>query len=530
MGPILNKLLLVVKGWQTSLIFRTSSHNSSKIKSRVPTCLPNHFLGYQPQIDAKIIIGAQAFSIVPGSQAFFIFIFFINKNYFFIFLGGPPTRFYFGATNGDIYQIYRILSLIQVFLPHFGGPTNTVWSILINHNCSYAVFAHEQILCESLPQRYYYGTLQKDSNEESTPKDDCITNVKQRSKLKQWMMTSRVGWYPHRFCRPHPGLCVSACKHNCQTKTGTHKVIWIEVTVCQGDILICQKAYTVIWFTLNHPYGDQQNLAPELSQNLAVPYPRDILFHGNRIIGRHVRRQHQDEGDWEQTHQGLRDDAMGQVFKVSPNDAPHLGQDDTPIPSTIPSLARVWGEMVSSPFWGSGTQEFFLGLPLQIWKETPPGRCSLRGCASAVIRDLGHFDCFGLLPFFNWWKCCDWKKLLRLKKKCALTCQVYKGTFGHIATGRKLLQKKNPGDHHGTEKKSLSQCSETNVFFLSAALCLKLRQVIEWKKTGLYTICFACMFHETLQASVCCKREGPETGVILCKKERSAHAYFTPRT
>ena len=58
MGPILNKLLLVVKGWQTSLIFRNSSHNSSKIKSRVPTCLPNHFLGCQPQIDAKIIIGA----------------------------------------------------------------------------------------------------------------------------------------------------------------------------------------------------------------------------------------------------------------------------------------------------------------------------------------------------------------------------------------------------------------------------------------------------------------------------------------
>lgn len=58
MGPILNKLVLVVKGWQTSLIFRISSHNSSKIKSRVPTCLPNHFLGCQPQIDAKIIIGA----------------------------------------------------------------------------------------------------------------------------------------------------------------------------------------------------------------------------------------------------------------------------------------------------------------------------------------------------------------------------------------------------------------------------------------------------------------------------------------
>ena len=58
MGPILSKLLLVVKGWQTSLIFRNSSHNSSKIKSSVPTCLPNHFLGCQPQIDAKIIIGA----------------------------------------------------------------------------------------------------------------------------------------------------------------------------------------------------------------------------------------------------------------------------------------------------------------------------------------------------------------------------------------------------------------------------------------------------------------------------------------
>ena len=58
MGPILSKLLLAVKGWQTSLIFRNSSHNSSKIKSRVPTCLPNHFLGCQPQIDAKIIIGA----------------------------------------------------------------------------------------------------------------------------------------------------------------------------------------------------------------------------------------------------------------------------------------------------------------------------------------------------------------------------------------------------------------------------------------------------------------------------------------
>lgn len=30
------------------------------------------------------------------------YFFFINKNYFFIFLGGFPTRFYFGATDGDL--------------------------------------------------------------------------------------------------------------------------------------------------------------------------------------------------------------------------------------------------------------------------------------------------------------------------------------------------------------------------------------------------------------------------------------------
>lgn len=127
---------------------------------------------------------------------------------------------------------------------------------------------------------------------------------------------------------------------------------------CHGDILTCQKAYSHMM--LNHPYRYQQNLARELSENLAISYPRDVLFHGNRIIRRHVRRQHQDQGDWKQTHQGLRDDAMGQVFKVSPNDAPHLGQDDTPILSTISSLARVWSEMVSSPFW----KELFFASPL----------------------------------------------------------------------------------------------------------------------------------------------------------------------
>lgn len=215
-----------------------------------------------------------------------------------------------------------------------------------------------------------------------------------------------------------------------------------EVTVCHGDILTCQKAYSHMM--LNHPYRYQQNLARELSQNLAISYPRDVLFHGNRIIRRHVRRQHQDQGDWEQTHQGLRDDAMGQVFKVSPNDAPHLGQDDTPILSTIPSLARVWSEM-----WHQVLSErSFFCLPFrQIWEETPPGRCSLRGCASGGCRDLGHFDCFGLLPFFNV-ALFDVVIMLRLRKKSAeiekngtLTCQVYKGTFGHIAAGGKLLQK-----------------------------------------------------------------------------------------
>ena len=82
-----------------------------------------------------------------------------------------------------------------------------------------------------------------------------------------------------------------------------------------------------------------------------------------------------------------------------------------------------------------------------MWEETPPGRCSLRGCASGGCRDLGHFDSFGLLPFFNL-ALFDVVIMLRLRKKSAeiekngaLTCQVYKGTFGHIATGRKLLQK-----------------------------------------------------------------------------------------
>lgn len=135
---------------------------------------------------------------------------------------------------------------------------------------------------------------------------------------------------------------------------------------------------------------------------------------------------------------------MGQVFKVSPNDAPHLGQDDTPILSTIPSLARVWSEM-----WHQVLSErSFFCLPFrQIWEETPPGRCSLRGCASGGCRDLGHFDCFGLLPFFNL-ALFDVVIMLRLRKKSAeiekngaLTCQVYKSTFGHIAAGGKLLQK-----------------------------------------------------------------------------------------
>lgn len=41
-----------------------------------------------------------------------------------------------------------------------------------------------------------------------------------------------------------------------------------EVTVCHGDILTCQKAYSHMM--LNHPYRYQQNLVRELSQNLAI--------------------------------------------------------------------------------------------------------------------------------------------------------------------------------------------------------------------------------------------------------------------
>ena len=130
-----------------------------------------------------------------------------------------------------IYQFYRSSRFscptLEVKLTHF--------KVRIlkysNHKCSHAVFAHKQFICESLLQRYYYETLQKDAKE-STPKDDCITNVG-ASSSKGWLL-----WLVDTLTGFVVLILISGFPHakaNIKPKTGTHKVM-----VYHGDILTCR--------------------------------------------------------------------------------------------------------------------------------------------------------------------------------------------------------------------------------------------------------------------------------------------------
>ena len=99
-----------------------------------------------------------------------------------------------------------------------------------NHKCSHAVFAHKTIYLWVFAAALLLRNATKGCRRKHPQR---WLHHKRGSKLKQ-RMASLVGWYPHRFCRPHPDFWVSACKGKYQTKNGntqSHMKSWcITVT------------------------------------------------------------------------------------------------------------------------------------------------------------------------------------------------------------------------------------------------------------------------------------------------------------